>query len=328
MIGLVETISEAEATGWIKLPSEEDYAYIKLLFNDRELFTFRTTHEISRSGVEGKVAFFSLRFKSIWRYMSPKDELAFSFCDEKLFIAGHGFSFGHDKPRVTNSKVMFRKLEEGYIFNQKGYLRLSKTLDYEWQDNVLALYNRVKDFLYERYGLDLFVMSGTLLGTVREHKFIGHDHDFDVGLISKGRTGSDAKKESLIFSKDLIDNGFNLQFKPSCTYISHPDYEGAQIDLVRMYFGLDGVLKSAFGFATQIDLKEEDYEGVSQATISGHNVQVPMPKELFLRTIYGDDWTVPNPTFNWQRELKVRDKASRLSQAEINTLTEFSDKKH
>lgn len=327
MIGLVESLTESEATGWVLLPDGEDIGHIGLYFNDALILTFRTTHEINRTGVSGRVAFFSLRFKSIWRYMSPQDTLVFSFQDKSLFISGYGYAYSHDKKRVTSSKVLFNKLDQGYIFNQKGYLRLSKTLDYDWQDNVVALYNRVKDFLHERYGLDLFVMSGTLLGTVRKSEFIGHDHDFDVGLISKARTGDDAKKESIDFSKDLIDNGFILQFKPSCTYISHPDYSGAQIDLVRMYFDEDGILQSAFGFATKIPLYIDSYSGVESSLISGHKVQVPAHPEKYLEVIYGSDWRIPNPTFNWQRELKTRDKASRLSGSEIDKLNAYASNK-
>jgi hypothetical protein len=324
MIGLIETMTESEATGWVKLPEGEAFAHIELYFNDKKILTFRTTHEVIRSGVDGKVGFFSLRFKSIWRYMSPKDKLVFLYNNNPLFISENGYSYSHDKERVTNSKVMFKKLEEGYIFNQKGYLRLSKTLDYDWQDNVVALYNRVGEFLKVRYGLELFVMSGTLLGAVREGEFIGHDHDFDVGLISKGRTGVEAKKESIEFSKDLINHGFKLQFKPSCTYISHPDYAGAQIDLVRMYFNENDLLCSAFGFATKTEFPLASYKGVDDWTISGHRVKVPAAPESYLEVIYGRDWKIPNPTFNWQRELKVRDKASRLSGAEIQELDDYA----
>ncbi|MGM8930651.1 LicD family protein [Salinicola halophyticus] len=326
MIGLVESMTESEATGWIQLPSGSEFAHIELYFNDQLLLKFRTTHEVFRFGVKEKIAFFSLRFKSIWRYMAPEDKLSFKFDGERLFVAGHGYSYCHGKERITHSRVLFKKLNEGYIFNQKGYLRLSKTLDYEWQNSVLALYHRVRDFLSERHGLQLFVMSGTLLGTVRQGEFIGHDHDFDVGLISKSSSGEGAKSESKEFSKDLMNNGFVLQFKPSCTYIGHPDYPGAQIDLVRMYFDESSLLKSAFGFATDKQLSSDVYQGVTKATISGHEVEVPHPAESFLEVIYGEDWRTPNPTFNWSRELKVRDKSSRLSSSEIADLNNYARK--
>ncbi|OLO03648.1 hypothetical protein BTW07_13765 [Salinicola socius] len=166
-------------------------------------------------------------------------------------------------------------------------------------------------------------MSGTLLGTVREGEFIGHDHDFDIGLISKANSGLGAKEESKVFTKDLWDHGYKLQLKPSCTYISHPDYGDAQVDLVRMYFDEDGVLRSAFGFATEKNLKNDCYGGTVKAIISGHEVDVPKSPEDYLQVIYGDDWRVPNPTFNWSRELKVRDKSSRLSRAEIEELENY-----
>lgn len=324
MFGLIESMTESEATGWVVLPEGESYAYIKLLFNEKEILKFRTTEVISRSGVHGTVACFSLRFKSVWRYMSPQDNLSFEYSGEKLFISGHGYCFSHAYERITNSKVMFRKLNEGYIFNQKGFLRLSKTLDHEWQKNVISLYHNVRDFLKERHDLDVFVMSGTLLGTVRQGEFIGHDHDFDIGLISKKTTGDGAKKESKDFSKDLLDHGYRLQLKPSCTYISHPDFEGAQVDLVRMYFDQSGVLRSAFGFATDKVFFRDNYRGTVKASLSGHEVDVPESPESYLEVIYGEDWKIPNPTFNWSRELKVRDKASRFTQAEIQELYSYS----
>lgn len=149
-------------------------------------------------------------------------------------------------------------------------------------DAKLALSDLKEDM--ERRGIQIFLISGTLLGCIREGGIIGHDKDIDVGF---------DEKYSVDQVKDAIRQSPRFRFLEipfeSNVYIQHAN--GVSIDLFRHYLqdGLyfhEGI--KARWWNTPFELMEVDFLGGRYFIPSNHDV--------YLTENYGD-WRIPNSDF-------------------------------
>ena len=58
-------------------------------------------------------------------------------------------------------------------------------------------------------GIEPFLAYGTLLGAVREQKFLGHDSDADVAYVSASSNPVDVVRESFRLQRAVHDRGFS-----------------------------------------------------------------------------------------------------------------------
>ncbi|HVI29955.1 hypothetical protein [Hansschlegelia sp.] len=321
-IGRVETFDETSISGWLRVPEGGDARSLDLCLNGQPVAAAKTSDVIGQDGSDS-IRRFRLRLKSLWNYTKSTDRLSITFEGDPLFIEGHGFYRRPRKSGPHTSSELFSKIAAGYVFNQKGRLQLSKELDKEWQAAVFALYDRVRHFLKEELDTDLMVIYGTLLGAARAGKFIGRDHDFDVGYLSKETTPPEVKAEAERIIHALWDAGYIIRVKKSCFYVKHPEIPGAQIDIGRLFFDKKGVLHSAFGFAGRCMFRLEDFDGYQEIELEGRNVLAVKNVAGLLRCIYGESWQIPNPGFHWRRERARTSYKARFNAEEILRLTEY-----
>lgn len=323
--GLVETFNDKELTGWVNLAQGETYREIFLCVNGKPVQKIRTSGPIERD-LPFAVHRFSLRMSSLWHYVSPNDKVSIKVNDHDLHIAGYGRVYSPLIAGVLTTSVLFTKLGRKYVFNQKGSLQLSKTVDLKWQKRTFDLYSMVREHLKAVFSVDLVVIYGTLLGAVRSGQFIGHDHDFDVGFISKFSAPEEVRQEAIRIAENLVTSGFQITVKPSCIYVRHPSIPKAQIDIGRIFLGQDSKLQTAFGFAGTTEYTADHFSGVVPIELAGSTVYSVSNPEVLLSCIYGDEWRIPNSGFNWDRERRRITRAARLTKAEILSIAEFVEK--
>lgn len=323
--GLVETFHERELTGWVNLAEGEEYREVCLCVNGKQVQKIRTAGPIERD-LPFSVHRFSLRMGSLWHYVSPSDKISIKVNDHNLHIAGHGREYSPTIAGELPTSTLFTKLEQKWVFNQKGSLQLSKTVDLKWQKRTFSLYNMVREHLKTVFSVDLVVIYGTLLGAVRSGQFIGHDHDFDCGFISKFSVPQEVRQEAILIAENLVSSGFQITVKPSCIYVRHPSIPRAQIDIGRIFLGPDGKLQTAFGFAGTTEYTAEHFKGVETISLAGSTVYTVSNPEVLLSCIYGNEWRIPNSGFNWDRERRRITRAARLTKAEILSIAEFVEK--
>lgn len=157
--------------------------------------------------------------------------------------------------------------------------------------------------------IQYFYAYGSLLGLIRDGKFMDHDDDMDIGILNTERD---------IFSKldSLMErNGFK---KIHAFYLHGQIKEVAYIwNKLKVDFFLyeddkSGKMSSYSFFKKQgVEYKQaSDFfvakllchkiTGVKQLTINGFNYNIPQNAEIYLADIYGDTWRYPNP--NWKNE--------------------------
>ena len=144
--------------------------------------------------------------------------------------------------------------------------------------------------LYDAFGAHdtgLFLISGTLLGLVREGAIIGWDKDIDVGVFTEELPDDiekqiDAHPAFRIGKVDLTSDRLRLVHT-----------NGVWIDVFPHYLGDDG-LRWHNGTVTR--WWNTDF-GLAETTFVGVDVMIPDNPELYLDENYGD-WRTPNSNFD------------------------------
>jgi hypothetical protein len=81
------------------------------------------------------------------------------------------------------------------------------TLSEKEKQSMAKELNELITRLTQLTGLQFYLIYGTLLGAIREQKFIEHDYDIDIAYISKYSSKSDIHQEGDTLCKLLTNNG-------------------------------------------------------------------------------------------------------------------------
>jgi hypothetical protein len=210
-------------------------------------------------------------------------ELAFGTSDERIQVVGK-----------TGAPISLDK---------SG--RISPTFDTRSADDVLPLLRAIDTVLdaIRSAGIEPFLAYGTLLGAVREQKFLGHDSDADVGYVSDYSHPVDVVRESFQLQRAVHERGFS-------TY----RYSGGafRIDVVEG----DGVVRGLDVFSGFLDdaadgtrlyqmgeigtpFRREWVHPLTTCTLEGHTFPAPAVPERWLEAAYGPSWAVPDPAFKF-----------------------------
>lgn len=158
-------------------------------------------------------------------------------------------------------------------------------------------------------GIVFWLEFGTLLGYYREHDFIKHDDDLDVGLYL-----SDAEKARECLTK----NGFKLvrAFRAEDGGLEESyRYMHTTIDLFYFWVNVENPsVQYAYSFKSPVfpvkrkHLNKElkmtvrrntiPNNPVEKATFKGCDVYVPKETDKHLRFLYGKNFMIPDPKFN------------------------------
>lgn len=152
-----------------------------------------------------------------------------------------------------------------------------------WQAKAATALHQLKEDL-AKSDIEFFLVSGTLLGCVREGAILGHDSDIDVGVMP--HISMKQLRESLAHS-----NRFKFQeiYNDNTIYLVHPN--GVKIDVFRHYEEqgrlYHGGIKCLW-WNTPFTLKSHEF--------LGEQYLVPEDEDKYLTENYGD-WRTPITDF-------------------------------
>lgn len=248
---------------------------------------------------------FRFTIRDVWRFARETDRLSVRVAGEPAFIEPTGRPYLQPDSSGPRTPARLRqRMAEGYVFNQRGRLRLSKKLDTAWQREVMALFADIRGLAEERFGYDLFFIYGTLLGAVRDGGFIGHDVDFDAAFICSARDGRSAAVELRELALALIDADYAVSTLPGVLHVKRGD--GPRIDIFHFYFDAGERLCSPWGIAGTSTVRTADWRGVTEIDFPGGRGVVPANAEQLVEHLYGPGWRQPNPGFRWDRDRTAR----------------------
>ncbi|TIC89222.1 methyltransferase domain-containing protein [Nocardioides sp. GY 10113] len=329
--GVVELFSRRLVLGWVSVPDSAAPTRVDLHVGPTRIASTYATPDVPMVGVSHQpgreagrdvpqmpqsipsrrdhrrnsahqVRVFSFRVRGIWRFVNPRNRITVRVDGAPLPIVGHGMYLSPPRAGELKPADLREILDSGHVLTQHGDIALSKKLDTAWQADTLDLYGRVRSFLADRFDLDLFVIYGTLLGAVRDDGFIGHDVDFDAAYRSRHTTGQAAAEELVEIGLALVEAGYEVEVMVACLHVALPDKPESRIDIFHTYCEpeeLGARWRFPFGVAGTTTLTAHDWQGTEERSFAGANVLVPVAAEETIRHLYGDDWRLPKPGFNW-----------------------------
>ena len=166
---------------------------------------------------------------------------------------------------------------------------------------------KIKEVL-DANGISFWLEFGTLLGAYREHGFIKHDCDLDIGLFFKNTT---------IVYNALTKAGFKLirEFKVGDDGIDGVEqtyeYAGVSIDVFYFHKDESGIYCNSFSpfedenrsiSLFQVKKITVPYKGLTQILFEGMMLNVPIETDKYLQAHYGANFMIPNKHFDYRKE--------------------------
>lgn len=151
--------------------------------------------------------------------------------------------------------------------------------------------------ILSRHGAEHWLTDGTLLGYYREHGFIAHDLDTDLGVtFSSFRPAVISDFKSAGFSVERI-----FGYPEDCLELALVRNR-VKTDLFFFYPRADNpnvVYHSAF--AKLVNRIDYEYPAFSLKTAEflGHQFWVPEDELTYITTKYGDSWHTPDTKWDW-----------------------------
>lgn len=139
----------------------------------------------------------------------------------------------------------------------------------------------------ERNEILFFIISGTLLGCIRNKDLLSYDKDIDIGVFKND--------VSYYILEKIIENSGFFEIMPT----KHKDYikikhiNGIFIDIFFHYEKKDYY----YHCTSKIEWKNRKFDLV-RVNFLGESFFIPKDYDYYLKENYGDDWIIPKKTFN------------------------------
>jgi hypothetical protein len=155
--------------------------------------------------------------------------------------------------------------------------------------------------LLREWGLEPFVIGGSLLGTIRDGRLLPHDDDLDLTVVWE----VDDAVEVIVAHRRLEDrltrHGYTVvRHSHAHLQITFQHDDGAidhYVDIFATFFIRD-VFSQPFPFRNRA-LTRADLLPVSAIVVEGVELPAPASPERWLEMAYGVEWRVPDPSFSF-----------------------------
>lgn len=239
-----------------------------------------------------------------------------------LDIVYKNLNFSKFGKKKINGLSIFEHQKNGGLINKKGklvypgMLGLNIKNEEELSETLKNIYYKYKVFFKEKFGYDLFLIYGSLLGASRNGKAISHDDDFDISYLSKYSDPEDVKQEVIRITKELASNGFNLTL--SFTGIIKPK-ERIAVDIYPAWINR-GMLYCQV--STAVEMSIDDIFPLKEIDFCGVEFLAPSNSEKFLSAKYGNNWIVPDPSYkrstpDYAKEMLRREKPTKEEHSDV-----------
>jgi hypothetical protein len=273
--------------------AEDDDRLVDLLLHGRRIWTFRV--------VEGDRLADDRRWLAWPRPLRP-------YLSGVAHLALRPLDGGPDEPAAStrfgtsSERMQFVDPDGlGLVVNSK-FDRLGHALaDYDdgLVQRLLDRMDEVRDVV-AGCGLDVYVMSGTLLGPYRDGQLMRHDDDTDLGYLSRHRHPVDVVREAFSVGRRLRAVGYDVIRASGGHLQLHFSHEGrpdAYVDVFTGWIDDWGWWNQAFLIRARV--ARSQILPTTTIDIEGRPEPAPRDPEAILEANYGPGWRVPDPSFRF-----------------------------
>ena len=147
------------------------------------------------------------------------------------------------------------------------------------------------------FGIDVYLMYGTLLGAIRENNFIDSDNDIDLAYISKYHKFEDVFKEMIMINLTLSNLGHILSFGEGSGLPRHSGHahifsedKKCVFDVWTSWIGEDN---KYYFYSMGMGLDSSVLLPLTTGTILDKKLPIPCKSEKLLEYLYTADWKKP-----------------------------------
>lgn len=190
------------------------------------------------------------------------------------------------------------KRERHWRLDKKGFLLKREEALHEMQNGFLRTYEEVSAALHAQFGIQLFILYGTLLGQQRSRDFIPGDDDFDVGYFSSATDSKNVRAEGIDIAIALVRKGFIVTLNrdgrlfrvrlpgmpPSC----HLDVHAVWVERGSLWIHP----------RSNLSCTADDFLPAKPGSFREREVLIPAKPEVFLEAYYGRSWRTPDPSYS------------------------------
>ena len=166
------------------------------------------------------------------------------------------------------------------------------------------------DDVLTRHECVFWLNYGTLLGAYRDHDFITHDNDLDIGMYWKDREGvkewlADAglKLLSIITygNPDAPDSAeYRFEYHGTCIDINFYEVEtGVAITYNPLFFSEKDYNVKGASIPVKVERVDSPFTNLKKITVLGRKFYVPENTEEYLIANYGENFMTPISDFNY-----------------------------
>ncbi|MBQ3506358.1 MAG: hypothetical protein IJA89_06285 [Clostridia bacterium] len=195
------------------------------------------------------------------------------------------------KKRLKKVKFIKKAVDNYYKKQNDKLIKLTHKYGYDINNKIYALL---------KGKLDCFALCGTLLGIVRENKFIDYDNDMDYGIVIDSEKDWDVLYKTLTASKFKFSHYFEHEGKINEMAFR---YKGVHVDFFGVYVEDNVARFSSFYIAPGVKyLKDQgstlvvefDYKaGSFEKNVKDSIFMIPNCYNEILIANYGDNYMTP-----------------------------------
>lgn len=191
---------------------------------------------------------------------------------------------------------------KGYGFGPHGFTRTFELRPDAEKRLIAEELSKVLTWLNNEFGVPTFISSGTLLGMVRDGRFIDHDDDIDICYISNAQGDSDIIQERKALVQFLQSKGCVMTPSDVAHYWCKTP-GGQSLDI------FTGFVEGEMCSMNPISRNSIDVKSVLPVVpfeYCGAKLYMPANSEKILEANYGKGWRNPDPlwSFDWSRAKK------------------------